>query len=148
MAKPHKALVITMRVMGGSMMFAIIAAFMPDTWLEAAVKQVDSQVPVGPMVEYMARGWSAFYFMLGGLIWLFSTDLPRYLPATRWTSWCYTWINGAFLLVLGWLYANGGNWDWFFWVIVFDVTVAFLFGLAILLMSQKISEPSVSTERT
>ena len=89
MAKPHKALVVIMRVMGGSMMFAIIAVFMSDAWLEAAVKQVDSKVPVGPLVEYMARGWSAFYFMLGGLIWLFSTDLPRYLPATRWISWSY-----------------------------------------------------------
>ena len=105
MAKSATALVVTMRVMGGSMMFSIIAVFMPDAWLEAAVKQVEHGVPVGPLVEYMARGWSAFYFMLGGLIWLFSTDLPRYLPATRWLSWCYVLSNGAFLFVIGWLWA-------------------------------------------
>ena len=138
MAKSATALVITMRVMGGSMMFSIIAVFMPDAWLEAAVKQVEHGVPVGPLVEYMARGWSAFYFMLGGLIWLFSTDLPRYLPAIHWLSWCYVLINGAFLFVIGWLCATSEGWDWFFWVIAFDVVIAFLFGLAMLLLSRKI----------
>ena len=142
MAKSATALVVTMRVMGGSMMFSIIAMFMPDAWLEAAVKQVEHGVPVGPLVEYMARGWSAFYFMLGGLIWLFSTDLPRYLPATRWLSWCYVLINGAFLFVIGWLCATSEEWDWFFWVIAFDIVIAFLFGLAMLLLSRKIPEAS------
>ena len=97
---------------------------------------------MGPLVEYMARGWSAFYFMLGGLIWLFSTDLPRYLPATRWLSWCYLLINGAFLMALLWIYPNREGWDWFFWVIAFDVVIAFLFGLAMLLLSRKIAEAS------
>ena len=142
MTKPDKVLVVTMRVMGGSMMFAIIAAFMPDAWLQAAVAKVEQTVPVGPLVEYMARGWSVFYFMLGGLIWLFSTDLPRYLPAIHWLSWCYVLINGAFLFVIGWLCTTSEGWDWFFWVIAFDVAVAFLFGLAMLLLSRKIPEAS------
>jgi hypothetical protein len=142
MAKSATALVVTMRVMGGSMMFSIIAVFMPDAWLRNAVEQVEFGVPVGPLVEYMARGWSAFYFMLGGLIWLFSTDLPRYLPATRWLSWCYLLINGAFLMALLWIYPNREGWDWFFWVIAFDVVIAFLFGLAMLLLSRKIAEAS------
>ena len=98
MAKPDKVLVVLMRIMGGSMILAIIAAFMPDSWLHAAVAKVEPGVPVGPLVEYMARGWSVFYFMLGGLIWLFSTDLTRYLPAIRWVSWCYLLINGSFKL--------------------------------------------------
>jgi len=146
-AKPDKALVIVMRVMGGSMMMAIIAVFMPDAWLKAAVTKVDSETPVGPLIEYTARGWSAFYFMLGGLIWLFSTDLTRYLPAIRWTAWCYALINGAFIITLGWLYATLENdWTWFFGVIVFDVVMAFLFGLAMLLLSRNVSERGISQE--
>ena len=140
MAKSDKALVWIMRIMGGSMMFAIIAVLMPDSWLQAAVAKVESGVPVGPLVEYMARGWSVFYFMLGGLIWLFSADLTRYLPAIRWTAWCYTLINGAFLAILGWLYATIEGWTWFFGMIVFDVAVAFLFGLALLLLSKNVKE--------
>ena len=140
MAKPATALGVTMRLMGGSMMFAIIAVFMPDAWLRVAVAKVEPGVPVGPLVEYMARGWSAFYFMLGGLIWLFSTDLPRYLPATRWLSWCYVLINGAFLAVLLWLYASHEGWNWFFGAITFNVTMAFLFGLALLILSKKSNE--------
>ena len=142
MAKSANALVMLMRVMAGFMMVAIFAAFMPDAWLKTAVEAVEPGASVGPLVEYVARGWSAFYFMLGGLIWLFSTDLPRYLPASHWLSWCYVLINGAFLFVIGWLCATSEGWDWFFWVIAFDVAVAFLFGLAMLLLSRKIPEAS------
>ena len=148
MTKSDRVLVIVMRIMGGSMLLAVIAVFMPDAWLKAAVAEVDPKIPVGPLVEYMARGWSAFYFMLGGLVWLFSTDLPRYLPAIRWMSWCYLLINGPFLAVLGWLHATLENdWTWFFGMIVFDVVVAFLFGLAMLVLSRNVRElptPSAS----
>ncbi|MBL64223.1 MAG: hypothetical protein CMI30_12565 [Opitutae bacterium] len=141
MTKSDKTLVWVMRIMGGSMMLAIIAVVMPDKWLKLAVHEVDANVPVGPLIEYVARGWSAFYFMLGGLIWLFSTDLARYLPAIRWVSWCYALLNGAFLAVLGWLYATMENdWTWFFGVIAFDVAVAFLFGLALLLLSKGVQK--------
>lgn len=137
MTKSANALVIVMRVMAASMTLAIIAVFMPDAWLKAAVAKVDPETPVGPLIEYMARGWSAFYFMLGGLIWMFSTDLPRYLPAIRWIAWCYVLINGAFLAVLAWLHLALDGWTWFFWVIVFDVVMALLFGLAMLVLSKK-----------
>ena len=145
MAKPDKVLVVLMRIMGGSMILAIIAAIMPDKWLHAAVAKVEPGVPVGPLVEYMARGWSVFYFMLGGLIWLFSTDLTRYLPAIRWVSWCYLLINGLFLAVLAWLYLTIEDWGWFFGAIVFDVAVAFLFGLAMTILSRNIREPVASS---
>lgn len=144
MTKSDKVLVIVMRVMGGSMLFAIIAVFMPDAWLKAAVAEVDSKTPVGPLVEYMARGWSVFYFMVGGLIWLFSTDLTRYLPAIRWISWCGVLFNGTFLAVLAWLYATLEGWNWFFGVITFDVVMALLFGLALLVLSRKVSETPIS----
>ena len=138
MTKPLRVLVLLMRIMGGSMMLAIIAAFMSDSWLLVAVAKVEPGVPVGPLVEYLARGWSVFYFMLGGLIWLFSTDLTRYLPAIRWVAWCYTLINGVFLAILAWLYMTIEGWTWFFGIIAFDVSVAFLFGLAMLLLSRTI----------
>ena len=143
MTKPDVALVIVMRIMSGFMMMAIIAVFMPDAWLQAAVAKVEPKTPVGPLVEYMARGWSAFYFMLGGLIWLFSTDLTRYLPAIRWTAGCYTSINGIFILTLGWFYLTIDGWNWFFGVIAFDVVMAFLFGLAMTLLSRNRPEETI-----
>jgi hypothetical protein len=53
------------------MMFALVAVIMPDAWLKVAVAEVEPNTPVAVLVEYLARGWSAFYFMLGGLVWLF-----------------------------------------------------------------------------
>ena len=47
----------------------------------------------------------------------------------------------VFLAVLAWLYMTIEGWTWFFGVIAFNVSVAFLFGLAVLLLSRKIPEP-------
>jgi len=140
MTKSANALVIVMRVMAGFMMVAIFPAFMPDAWLNTAVEAVEPKTPVGPLIEYMARGWSAFYFMVGGLIWMFSTDLSRYLPAIRWIAWCYALINGAFLIVLLWLYPSREGWNWFFGAITFNVAMALLFGLVLLLLSKNVNE--------
>jgi hypothetical protein len=144
MAKSANALVFLMRLMSGFMMVAIFAAFMPDAWLKTAVEAVEPGASVGPLVEYVARGWSAFYFMLGGLIWLFSSDLPRYFAAIRWLSWCYVLINGAFLVVLLWLYAGHEGWNWFFGAITFNVAMAFLFGLVLLILSKKANDAAAS----
>ena len=144
MTKSANALVLLMRVMAGFMMVAIFAAFMPDAWLKTAVEAVEPGTSVGPLVEYLARGWSAFYFMLGGLIWLFSTDLPRYLAAIRWLACCYALINGAFLIVLLWLYPSREGWNWFFGAITFNVVMAFLFGLVLLILSKKANEAAAS----
>ena len=61
-----KMLVILLRLFGGSMMLALFAVIMPDSWLRIAVAEVEPNTPVAVLVEYLARGWSAFYFMLGG----------------------------------------------------------------------------------
>lgn len=37
-------------------------------------------LPDAPVVGYLARSTSAFYGLLGGLLWLVSFDLPRYRP--------------------------------------------------------------------
>jgi hypothetical protein len=37
-------------------------------------------LPSQPIVEYLARSTSAFYALLGALLWAFSFDLDRYRP--------------------------------------------------------------------
>ena len=90
-------LVVLLRVFSGFMMLAIVAVVMPDSWLHAAVAEAEPGTPVYVLIEYLARGWSAFYFMLGGLIWLFSTDLPRYAHAGKFVGLCYVWAKGVFV---------------------------------------------------
>ena len=144
-----KMLVILLRVFGGSMMLALVAVIMPDSWLQFAVAEVEPNTPVAVLVEYLARGWSAFYFMLGGLIWLFSTDLPRYAIAGKWVGFCYVVISGGAMAITGW-YAFGYTEcekPWFLWVVLFNLTCGFTLGFMIFLLYRKLL-PDWQTERS
>ena len=122
------------------MMLAIFAVVMPDSWLCAAVAEAEPGTPVNVLVEYLARGWSAFYFLLGGLIWLFSTDLPRYAHAGKFVGLCYVVLGGAATLYVTWLALSTPEWgkSWFFWVVLFDLAAGFAFGLPIYLLYRKL----------
>jgi len=135
-----KMLVILLRLFGGSMMFALIAVIMPDSWLRFAVSEVEPNTPVAVLVEYLARGWSAFYFMLGGLIWLFSTDLPRYAIAGKWVGFCYVVISGGAMAITGWYAFSYTEWEkpWFLWVVLFNLTCGFTLGFMIFLLYRKL----------
>ena len=50
-----KILVILLRLFGGSMMLALVAVIMPDSWLQLAVAEVEPNTPVAVLVEYLAR---------------------------------------------------------------------------------------------
>ena len=50
-----KMLVILLRLFGGSMMLALFAVIMPDSWLRIAVAEVEPNTPVAVLVEYLAR---------------------------------------------------------------------------------------------
>ena len=122
------------------MMLAIVAVVMPDSWLRVAVAEAEPGTPVYVLIEYLARGWSAFYFMLGGLIWLFSTDLSRYAHAGKFVGLCYVVLGGGATLYVTWLALFTPSWDkpWFFWVVLFDLSCGFAFGLPIYLLYRKL----------
>ena len=133
-------LVVLLRVFSGFMMLAIVAVVMPDSWLRAAVAAAEPGTPIDVLIEYLARGWAAFYFMLGGLIWLFSTDLPRYAHAGKFVGLCYVVLGGGATLYVTWLSFFTPGWDkpWFFWVVLFDLSCGFAFGLPIYLLYRRL----------
>ena len=59
--------------------FAVIAVFMPASWIIETHSWLGlGDFPEGPITYYLARSLSAFYVILGGLLWLVSLDLERY----------------------------------------------------------------------
>ena len=63
-------------------MLAIFAVFFPYSWMNAIHGWLGmGTLPPEPIVGYLARSTSAFYFMLGGLSWVISFDLRRLRPA-------------------------------------------------------------------
>src|SRR5271154_1250939 len=77
-------LVFVLRFLGVSALFALVAVFMPLSWMVATHRWLGlGEMPTAPIVEYLARSLSAFYVFIGVLCWAVASDLDRYLPLAR-----------------------------------------------------------------
>tara|TARA_Y100001934_G_scaffold244114_1_gene301311 strand:- start:317 stop:787 length:471 start_codon:yes stop_codon:yes gene_type:complete len=131
-----RILKLLLRILGGAMILAVFAVVMPDSWLRLAVNEVEPGTRVYVLVEYLARGWSSFYFMTGCLVWLFSTDLPRYAPAGKLVGLCYVILAGGGTLFVTWLALTTPEWEkpWFFWIVLFNLGCGLGLGLPIYIL--------------
>jgi hypothetical protein len=56
MTRADKALVILLRFVGVGALFALVAVFMPSSWMAATHRRLGmGEMPTGPVVEYLAR---------------------------------------------------------------------------------------------
>lgn len=70
-----------MRIFGTVSGLAIVAVFLPNATMDGIHQWLGlGPLPRGPIVEYLARSLSAFYAMLGCLLWVMSFDIRRYRP--------------------------------------------------------------------
>jgi hypothetical protein len=68
MRKADKVLAILLRSLGVSALFALVAVFMPMSWMAATHRWLGlGEMPTAPVVEYLARSVSAFYALFGAL---------------------------------------------------------------------------------
>jgi hypothetical protein len=100
MTKSDKALVILLRFVGVSALFALVAVFMPFSWMAATHRWLGlGEMPDGPVVEYLARSLSAFYAVMGALCLVVATDLERYRPLVRFLGVVFALMSVVFLAV-------------------------------------------------
>jgi hypothetical protein len=80
MARKHKdVLALFLRLVGTVALMAVIAVVMPYSWMNAVHQRLGmGPLPAQPIVGYLARSLSAFYAILGGLLWVVSFDLRRH----------------------------------------------------------------------
>jgi hypothetical protein len=85
MTKPAKTLLSALLcILGGGALFAVVAVFMPMSWMVAIHRWLGlGEMPTDPIVEYLARSVSAFYVFIGALCLVVASDLERYLPLAR-----------------------------------------------------------------
>ena len=84
MTKSDKVLVLLLRIVGVGALFALVAVFMPVSWMAATHRWLGlGEMPTGPVVEYLARSLSAFYAVMGALCLVLAADLERYRPLVR-----------------------------------------------------------------
>jgi hypothetical protein len=76
----ERALVIVMRVTGALAMCALPFVFVPHSWMNAVHEGLLDMgpLPSEPIVGYLARSTSFFYFFHGALLVMLSLDVKRY----------------------------------------------------------------------
>ena len=73
-----------LRALGTVALVAVIAVVMPYSWMNAIHQRLGmGPLPQQPIVGYLARSTSAFYAILGGLLWVMSFDLRRHRPTLQ-----------------------------------------------------------------
>jgi hypothetical protein len=93
------ALVIWLRTIAAVESLAILAVFMPHSWMDACHRAMGmGALAEQPVLAYLTRSLSALYAMQAGLLWLVSGDVRRYAPVVLYVGLAFV-AFGA--LVLG-----------------------------------------------
>jgi hypothetical protein len=139
MRKADKVLVILLRVVGVTALFALVAVFMPLSWMAAGHLRLGlGEMPTAPVVEYLARSVSAFYAFTGALCLLAAADLERYRPVVRFLGMAFVLMN---VVLLGVDLAAGMPWWW----TVFEGPPGVIFGASMFLLARPITPKRGST---
>lgn len=73
----ERTLRLLLRYVGSVSLLAIVFVLVPYSWMNAIHAWLGmGALPAEPIVGYLARSTSAFYALLGGLLWVLSFD-PR-----------------------------------------------------------------------
>ncbi len=79
--RSERILRFLLRYMGSVCLLALVAVFMPYSWMNAAHHWLGlGTLPREPIVGYLTRSVSLIYAFLGALMWLCSFDLARHRP--------------------------------------------------------------------
>ncbi len=128
-----------LRILGSGSLLALVFVAAPYAWMDAIHQGLGmGKLPEEPVVGYLARSTSAFYAVLGGLVWLVSFDLKRYRPVLAYLG-ATTVVFGLALGVIDWVERMP-----LFWKTV-EGPIDVAFGIAILRMSRRVgSSPGTS----
>ena len=79
MTSHDRVLQVLLRLVGTAGLLAIPFVLVPNAWMDVIHRELGlGPLPQGPIVGYLARSSSAFYAILGGLLWTISSDLRRH----------------------------------------------------------------------
>jgi uncharacterized membrane protein len=110
MTKSDKVLIILLRAVGLAALFALVAVFMPVSWMAATHCWLGlGEMPTAPVVEYLARSVSAFYAVVGALCLVLAADPERYRPLVRFLGVAFALMS---VVVFGVDLAAGMPWWW------------------------------------
>ena len=110
MTRADKALVLLLCFVGVGALFALVAVFMPLSWMASIHRWLGlGDMPTAPVVEYLARSVSIFYALFGALCLVMAADLERYRPLVQFLGLAIVLMS---VVVLGVDLAVGMPWWW------------------------------------
>ena len=87
---------LLLRLIGTAAPLAVVAVVMPYSWMDAIYEWLGiGRLPSDPIVGYLARSTSAFYALLGGLLWAVSFDPQRHRLALQYLGVAIIVFGGA-----------------------------------------------------
>jgi hypothetical protein len=100
MSTQDRFLQVLLRVVGTAGLLAIPFVMVPYSWMDAIHQGLGmGQLPDAPVVGYLARSASAFYAILGGLLWTVSFDLRRHRMVLSYLGFAVILFGVAMLAV-------------------------------------------------
>ena len=135
MMNPERVLKWIVRLLGTGSATAALFVAAPYASMDAIHRWLGlGTLPDTPVVGYLARSTSAFYALLGGLLWVVSFDLRRHLLVLRYLGAAIV-VLGVTLFFVDWMEGLPLLWRW--WEGPIDAA----YGLAILWLSLRIRQP-------
>jgi hypothetical protein len=133
MAERDRFFKLFLRVIGTAALFALVAVVIPYSWMNAIHQRLGlGQLPAEPIVGYLARSTSAFYALLGALLWVVSFDLVRHRLILRFLGVAIIVFGGILLIVD---FVEGMPLWWSLW----EGPINMAFGTIILILSNRIA---------
>lgn len=136
MTTHERFLRLLLRIIGTASLCAIFAVIMPYPWMNAVHRALGmGPLPREPVVGYLARSTSAFYALLGGLLWLLSFDLRRHRLVLCYLGVVFV-IFGITLLIVDLLEGMPVFWT------ISEGPIDAAFGILILCLSRRLEPPT------
>ena len=98
MNRSEFAILVILRVIGVSALFAIPFIFVPFAWMDSIHNFLGlGDLPDTPIVSYLTRSLSAFYAIVGCFTLMISMDVRRYRSFVKLSAWLGI-VTGVVLL--------------------------------------------------
>jgi cytochrome c oxidase subunit IV len=141
MANQKRFIKLFLRISGSVSFLAVFAVVMPYSWMDAVHQWLGmGKLPDEPIVGYLAWSTSAFYALLGGLLWTVSFHLHRNRLVLRYLGAAIIFLGIALFVV------DSVEGMPLFWKIC-EGPVNVIFGIIVLWCSHRIKQISSGKDR-
>jgi hypothetical protein len=125
-------LVLLLRLIGGLCLLALVALWMPRSWIEAGHRWLGwGEFPAAPIAEYLARSVSALSAFYGGLLIALSFDVGRHIPLVRYQAVAIMALSASGVVV--------GRWAGMpLWFVLGDAVACWAYCVAMLVLARRV----------